>query len=107
MPKIKIVYWRDIPAQVIAEDGRRRNRKQAKLELPKKFIIAIDSAAMKSGASETDEYLKGWRHSDPEIIGENLEKEVEFLCKDLEQSYDKERLRKLVSNAGYEKKHII
>ena len=103
MPKIKIVYWRDIPAQVIAEEGRGRNRKQAKRELPKKFIIAIDSAAMKSGSSETDEYLKCWRHSDPKIIGENLENEVEVLCQNLERSYNKERLRKLISNGGYEK----
>ena len=50
MSQIITVYWRDIPAQVIAEEGRGRKRKQVKLELAKKFIVSIDSAAMKSGA---------------------------------------------------------
>ena len=46
MAKITIVYWRDIPAQIIAEQGRGRNRKQSKIELGKKFVVSIDSAAM-------------------------------------------------------------
>ena len=102
MAKIKVVYWRDIPAQVIAEEGRGRNRKQAKLELPKRFIVAIDSAAMNSGADSTDDYLQDWRHSEPQFISENLEQEAETLCHELEQLYDKERLRGLVSKGGFE-----
>ena len=47
MANVIILYWRDIPAQVIAEQGRGRSRKQAKFELDKKFSIAIDAAAMK------------------------------------------------------------
>ena len=50
MANVIILYWRDIPAQVIAEQGRGRGRKQSKFELDKKFSIAIDAAAMKSGA---------------------------------------------------------
>ena len=38
MAKITIVYWRDIPAQVVAEQGRGRSRKQAKFELDKKLM---------------------------------------------------------------------
>ena len=68
MAHIITVFWRDIPAQVIAEEGRGRNRKQAKVELEKRFLIAIDSAAMKSGADNTDDYLNDWRRSKPENI---------------------------------------
>ena len=37
MPRIITVFWRDIPTQVIAEDGKGRDRKQIKLvgEIPK------------------------------------------------------------------------
>ena len=55
MAHIITVFWRDIPAQVIAEEGKGRNRKQVKIELEKRFIIAIDAAAMKSGADNTDD----------------------------------------------------
>ena len=61
MAHLIIIYWRDIPAQVIAESGRGRNRQQVKIELPHRFVIAIDSAAMKGGADSTDDYLAEWR----------------------------------------------
>ena len=42
MPDVTIVYWRDIPAQVIVGKGRRG----AKKPLPERFEQAIDRAAM-------------------------------------------------------------
>lgn len=45
MPDVTIVYWRDIPAQVIVGKGRRA----AKVPLPERFEQAIDRAAMKVG----------------------------------------------------------
>ena len=57
MAEITVVYWRDIPAQVIAGRGRRA----AKLPLSERFEQAIDRAAMRSGAAGTDDYLVEWR----------------------------------------------
>ncbi|WGH78786.1 virulence factor [Jannaschia ovalis] len=57
MPQVTVVYWRDIPAQVLVGKGRRA----AKLPLSERFEQAIDRAAMRSGASETDAYLADWR----------------------------------------------
>ena len=57
MPDVTIVYWRDIPAQVIVGKGRRG----AKRPLPERFEQAIDRAAMKVGAQDTDAYLAEWR----------------------------------------------
>lgn len=72
MPEITIVYWRDIPAQVIVGKGR----KAAKIQLPERFEQAIDRAAMKSGADQTDDYLAEWRKDvidtrdgDPQTLG--------------------------------------
>ena len=57
MPNVIIVYWRDIPAQVIVGKGRQA----AKVQLPERFEQAIDRAAMKIGAEDTDAYLSEWR----------------------------------------------
>ena len=102
MAKITIVYWRDIPAQIIAEQGRGRNRKQFKIELGKKFIVSIDSAAMKSGAEGSDDYLSDWRRSAPEEISDNLELEVNKLKKEIEEKYSNSKLKELISNGGFE-----
>ena len=102
MAKITIVYWRDIPAQIIAERGRGRNRKQYKIELGKKFIVSIDSAAMKSGAEGSDDYLSDWRRSDAEEISDNLELEVNKLKKEIEEKYSNSKLKELISNGGFE-----
>ena len=102
MAKITIVYWRDIPAQIIAEQGRGRNRKQFKIELGKKFIVSIDSAAMKSGAEGSDDYLSDWRRSDPQEISDNLELEANKLKKEIEKKYSNSKLKELISNGGFE-----
>ena len=103
MAKITIVYWRDIPAQIIAEHGRGRNRKQSKIELGKKFLVSIDSAAMKSGAEGSDDYLSDWRRSAPEEISDSLELEVNKLKKEIEEKYSNSKLKELISNGGFEK----
>jgi len=64
MPDVTIVYWRDIPAQVIVGKGRRG----AKAALPERFEQAIDRAAMKVGAADTDAYLSEWRKAEPYTV---------------------------------------
>jgi len=97
------LYWRDIPAQVIAERGRGRNREQAKIELPRRFAIAIDDAAMRDGADSTDDYLAEWRRGDPVVCGEDLEAEAQTAASRIETDYPASRVRDLVENGGREK----
>ncbi|MEL6680807.1 MAG: virulence factor, partial [Pseudomonadota bacterium] len=61
MPDVTVVYWRDIPAQVIVGKGRRGS----KVPLPERFEQAIDRCAMKVGARDSDAYLSEWRKGDP------------------------------------------
>ncbi|GEO83395.1 MULTISPECIES: virulence factor [Alphaproteobacteria] len=91
-----IVYWRDIPAQVIVKQGR----KSAKRELSLRFTEAIDMAAMRSGAAGTDDYLAAWRKGDPLPVGDDLEAEADKATAELEASYDKARLVALVHTEG-------
>ncbi|MEL7543162.1 MAG: virulence factor [Pseudomonadota bacterium] len=97
MPQKIIVYWRDIPAQVIVKAGR----KNAKRQLPERFEQAIDMAAMRSGASETDDYLADWRRANPETIeGDDIEALADAEAASLEATYDAERIKALIANGG-------
>ena len=101
MAHLITLFWRDIPAQVIAESGRGRNRQQAKIELPRRFAIAIDAAAMKDGANSTDDYLAEWRRSEPVSCSDDLDAESTRLAAEIEADYTAERMRKLVESGGF------
>ena len=98
MADLIIVYWRDIPAQVIVRKGRR----SAKRELPVRFTEAIDMAAMRTGASGTDDYLADWRKADPVPAGDDLESEAESAAARLDREFTRERLVPLVKAGGRE-----
>ena len=102
MAHLITLFWRDIPAQVIAESGRGRNRQQAKIELPRRFAIAIDTAAMKDGANSTDDYLAEWRRSEPVSCSDDLDAEATNLAAKIEVDYPAERVCKLVESGGFD-----
>ena len=95
MANLIVLYWRDIPAQVIVRAGR----SSAKRELSKRFIEAIDRAAMKGGLAGTEAYLEQWRRADPQPCGDDLDAEAAKAAAALETLFDAERLRRL-SDAG-------
>lgn len=98
MADLVVLYWRDIPAQVIVRKGRQN----AKRELSLRFTEAIDMAAMRSGAAESDDYLAEWRKSEPVAVGEDLEAEAEKAAAELEAQYGRERLVALAKAGGRE-----
>ena len=103
MTSIRVLYWRDIPAQVVAERGRGRNREQVKMELHNRFALAIDEAAMRGGADGTDDYLAEWRRGEERKCGEDLQTEAEKFAEELEADYPRERLAGLVATGGMER----
>ncbi|MGH2406899.1 MAG: virulence factor, partial [Candidatus Limnocylindrales bacterium] len=50
---LAVIWWRDIPAQVVAREGRRTH----KVVLDTRFQEAIDRAAVRAGLTATDAYL--------------------------------------------------
>ncbi|MGE0845248.1 MAG: virulence factor [Flavobacteriaceae bacterium] len=100
MPERIVVFWRDIPAQIIVQAGRRR----AKRELAKRFIEAIDMTAMRVGARDTDAYLADWRKGDGEPCGDDLEAEADKAAAAVEAEYDDARLKSLVASGGYDER---
>jgi hypothetical protein len=100
LAEVTIVYWRDIPAQVIAGKGRRGVKKP----LSARFEQAIDRAAMKSGTVGTDAYLAEWRKAAPvEVPGEDAAA-AEAEAARLEAEYDQRRLMALIEADGWASK---
>lgn len=97
MPDVTIVYWRDIPAQVIVGKGRRGS----KAPLPERFEQAIDRAAMKVNAKDSDAYLAEWRKADPYSVEGDPQEIASAEAARLDAEYDKERLVALIGNDGW------
>jgi len=98
MADLVIVYWRDIPAQVIVKAGRKSEKRQ----LTDRFQEAIDMAAMRSGSAGTDAYLQEWRRAAPVPCSEDLGAAADAAAARLEQDYDKDRLKTLIASGGWE-----
>ena len=96
MPEVTIVYWRDIPAQVIVGRGR----KGAKRQLAERFEQAIDRAAMKSGLAGTDDYLSEWRKVQTATIEGVAVAIAGAEAERLEAEYDHELVKTLIANNG-------
>jgi hypothetical protein len=99
MAEVTIVYWRDIPAQVIVGKGRRGS----KVQLSERFEQAIDRCAMKVGARDTDSYLAEWRKA----VVADLEGEPDSIAADyaakLEAEFDTARIKTLIDAEGWAK----
>ena len=96
MAQLTIVYWRDIPAQVIVKAGR----KSAKRQLTERFEKAIDRAAMRAKLRDTDSYLAEWRRAEPVTCGDDLEAEAQAAADRIETDFDDARLTALVQAGG-------
>lgn len=97
MPIMTIVFWRDIPAQVIVGKGRRA----AKVALPERFEQAIDRCAMKVGARDDDAYLSEWRKVESgEVEGDPAEAATRTAQR-LETEFDPETIKALIANDGW------
>jgi hypothetical protein len=97
MAEVTVVWWRDIPAQVIVGKGRGG----AKVKLAERFEQAIDRCAMKIGARDSDAYLAEWRKAAPyEVPGEPVEVAAAEAAR-LEAEHDAVRLKQLIDNDGW------
>ena len=97
MPDVTIVYWRDIPAQVIVGKGRRGSKRQ----LEERFEQAIDRAAMKVNAKDADAYLAEWRKAAPYTVEGDPADVAEAEAQRLEAEYDQEKIKALIANDGW------
>lgn len=93
-----ILYWRDIPSMVKAKVGRQRYKRA----LSDRFMEAIDAAAMRTGDTNSDEYLEHWKSSEAKPVSGDAEACLEAVAVELESAYPRERLLTLIKNGGSE-----
>jgi hypothetical protein len=89
------IWWRDIPAQVVARDRRQAH----KIVLHPRFQVAIDRAAMQAGKREASEYIEEWRR-EATPCGDDLEAIASAEAARLEAHYPREVLARLVASGG-------
>lgn len=95
MARLITVFWRDIPAQVIARIGR----DSFKVPLSERFQVAIDRAAMRAGKGSSDAYLADWRRAATETEGEPRAAAQAEAAR-LEAAFDDARLERMVKAGG-------
>ncbi len=91
------IYWRDIPAQVTAQEGRTRE----KALLDARFQHAIDRAAMAAGMDDTDSYIAQWRRESTPLSADMATAVANEIAR-IDAAYDRERLEHLVQAGGIE-----
>lgn len=97
MVKKILVYWRDIPAQVIVQRGRRRE----KVQLSSRFQEAIDRAAMRAGKGSSDAYLSEWRRESTMLeSNEDLRALAQSAASEFESRFTDQRLHELIRSHG-------
>ena len=93
--ELTVIWWRDIPAQVVAKIGRRT----ARVQLTGRFQDAIDMAATRVGLIGADDYLNEW-HRKARPCGDDLDAEAAAEAERLERAYTDETLDVLVRAGG-------
>ena len=94
-PRLTVIYWRDIPAQVKASAGRTR----VSAPLPDRFMVAVDRAATIAGKTTTDTYIAEWRE-ESRPCGGDLQQEAENEAKRIDEDYPQHLIRVLIENGG-------
>ncbi len=92
-----VIYWRDIPAQVNAQEGRDRHQ----VVLGGKFQRAVDRAKRKAGIYTADEDIAQWRRESRPITGD-LAQEAQAAADAIDVEYSRDRLGLLAYYGGWE-----
>jgi hypothetical protein len=92
-----VIYWRDIPAQVNAQEGRDRHQ----VVLGGKFQRAIDRAKRKAKIYTADEEVAQWRRESRPIDGD-LAEAAQTAADAIDAEYRHDRLGLLAYYGGWE-----
>jgi len=96
MATLVTIWWRDIPMQVIAREGRRSEKRV----LDKRFQFAVDKAAMNAGKKAYGEYIEEMRRAEREVDGNDLVALADAELARIEAAYSKAVLHALIASGG-------
>jgi hypothetical protein len=97
MAQLIRIWWRDIPMQVIAREGRQTEKRV----LDKRFQFAVDKAAMNAGKKSYGDYIEEMRRDElPIETGEGLAASADAEVARIESAYTKQKLHALIASGG-------
>jgi hypothetical protein len=96
-PRLIVIYWRDVPAQVNAQRGRER----VSLPLPRPFQYAVERASFVSKQKNAHDFVRHWRRTD-RPCGDDLNAAAQAEFHAVVAAYPEERLRALIAAGGTE-----
>ncbi len=102
MAKLKIVYWRDIPGQVVIREGRRSTR----IRLPARFMRAIERAGYRLKKKQQDALFEPW-HDVAQPFDGDIKQQARQLVEHLEQTYTEEVLEILIRASGIDENRSL
>jgi hypothetical protein len=88
MARYQVMYWKDIPVQVKAEDESGVKRAM----LPDRFSEAVDAAAMAEGSADSDAYLSAWEWGPEEQREGSAQAVLDAVVAELDEAYPRDRL---------------
>jgi hypothetical protein len=92
MVEYQITYWREIPSMIVFK----HESETVKSMLPNRFQEAIDEAAMRLGAIDSDAYLAGWTKSEWFEQAGDLSEISAKVVEDIESKYSAEKITELL-----------
>ena len=95
MAQLKIVFWRDIPGQIVIREGRRSTR----LRLPARFMKAIERASYRLKKTQQDAMFEPW-HDVAQPFEGDVTQQARQLLQQLEKHYTDEVLENLIRASG-------
>ena len=95
MAQLKIVYWRDIPGQVVIRKGGRSTR----VRLSARFMKAIERAGYRLRKKQQDALFEPW-HDVTQPFDGDVKLQARQLVEQLEEHYTEEVLESLIRADG-------
>ena len=102
MAKLKIVYWNDIPGQIVVRVGGRSTR----IRLSPRFMKAIERAAYRLKKQDKDALFDPWHDVEQPFNGD-IREQAKILLRQLEEQYSEEVLDKLIRASGKDESRIL
>jgi hypothetical protein len=93
--QLKIVFWRDIPGQIVIREGRRSTR----MRLPARFMKAIERASYRLKKTQQDAMFEPW-HDVTQPFDGDVTQQARQLLQQLETHYTDEVLETLIRASG-------
>ncbi|MDQ4078620.1 MAG: virulence factor [Chloroflexota bacterium] len=88
MARYQIMYWKEFPVQVKAED----DSGVVKAMLPDRFSESVDAAAMAEGSTGSEAYLSAWEWGSVEEREGSAQEVLDAVVAELDDAYPRERL---------------